>query len=366
VDGLRTRRAQRSVVAPYLAQAEVADDVVHLGLAEHLVHHHAQLLAAVGKHRVTHRLACAHQALQRKAELLARLGVCLHHGLECRGEQKAVRHAMALQQRKGRLGAEAAVVRHDGPAKVQRGQQRVHQTARPCPVGWRPEHGLAAGGQCTQAIGDGFKRRRKRQLALRTGCKAEQVLAAHKPAEVAHQRTVRNQPALGVACGATGVNQHGWLVGQRVHAGIGVGCPGQRLGPGQQHGAGAVRPVDLGGISQLTAHHKDVPQTRALGTHLQQGFQTGLVTNGHVGPAVLQAVSQCLGPEQHGQRHAHRAGLHHPHVGHGGFKPLRQHNGHPVAALHAQATQHVGQATRVLPQLKIGMRMRPHRLIHQQ
>jgi hypothetical protein len=42
----------------------VAHDVVDLGLAEHLVDDHAQLVAAVGKHRVAHRLAGAHDGLQ--------------------------------------------------------------------------------------------------------------------------------------------------------------------------------------------------------------------------------------------------------------------------------------------------------------
>ena len=73
----------------------VADDVVDLGLAEHFVGRHAQLLAAVGKHGVAHGLARAHDGLRAQIELLAhgaprRAGAGLHHGLERRREQKGV------------------------------------------------------------------------------------------------------------------------------------------------------------------------------------------------------------------------------------------------------------------------------------
>jgi enoyl-CoA hydratase/carnithine racemase len=76
----------------------VADDVVDLGLAEHLVDRHAQLLAAPGEHRVAHRLAGAHQALQVQTAKCAGSGAGLHHGLERGREQEAMRHAVLLHQ----------------------------------------------------------------------------------------------------------------------------------------------------------------------------------------------------------------------------------------------------------------------------
>ncbi len=118
----------------------VAHDVVDLGLAEHLVDRDAELLAAVVKHRVAHRLTGAHDALQLEFEMFARLRIGLHHGLERRGEQKGVRHAVLLHQAEGQLGTEAAVEGHDGPAEIERGQQGIHQPPGPGPVCGTPEH----------------------------------------------------------------------------------------------------------------------------------------------------------------------------------------------------------------------------------
>ena len=117
----------------------VAHDVVDLGLAKHLVGLDAQLLLTVAKHRVTHRLACAHDGLQLELELRADgarggAGVGLHHGLECRREQEGVRHTAIAHQFECRLRAETSVEGHDGAAKVQRGQECVHQPAGPGPV----------------------------------------------------------------------------------------------------------------------------------------------------------------------------------------------------------------------------------------
>ena len=169
---------------------------------------------------------------------------------------------------------------------------------------------------------------------------------------------MRNQPALGVAGGAAGVNQHGRLVGQRVGTG--------------KHGAGSGQsglPPELlesfvsGCLGKISprirlAHHQHRPQRGALGTHLVQVGQRRLVANGHHGGAVLQAVGQRLGAKQHGQRHAHRPGHQHAHVGHRRFKPLRQHDGHPVTPLHPQpalSAQHIGQPTGLGMQIGIAV-----------
>ena len=333
-------------LAPHGAQAEVAHDVVHLGLAKHFVHHHAQLLAAVGKHGVAHGLARAHQALQLELELLARAGAGLHHGLQGGGEQKAVRHAVALQQGERHLGAEAPVVGHDGAAKVQRGQQRVHQPPGPGPVGGRPEHGLAAGRQGHVCRGIGPQSRGERQRTPSPQREAKTVLAAHKTTQVAHQRPVRNEAALGVAGGAAGVNQHGGFVCGGVGAGEVVGRGGQGGLPAVHRGGARHRRIKV-------AHHHDVAQRGAVGAHFQQVGQRGGVAQGHGGGAVLQAVGQGLGAKQHGQGHAHPTRLQHTHVSHGGFKPLGHHDGHPVAPRQPPAAQHLRQTVGVLLQLKI-------------
>ena len=64
----------------------VADDVIHLGLAKHLIHRHAQFIAAVSKHRVAHSFAGAHDGLHIQLKLRRRMRVGLHHGFQGRGK----------------------------------------------------------------------------------------------------------------------------------------------------------------------------------------------------------------------------------------------------------------------------------------
>jgi hypothetical protein len=61
------------------------------------------LLLTVRKNSITYRLACAHDGIQFEPELLAHglfvgAGECLHHGLECGGEQKGVRDTALAHQ----------------------------------------------------------------------------------------------------------------------------------------------------------------------------------------------------------------------------------------------------------------------------
>ncbi len=121
-------------------RVRVADDVVHLGLAEHLVHRDAERLARPLEHGGAERLARAHRAAQPDVEALARPRERLHHQLERRREQEGVAHLIALDQAERALRIEAAAIADDRLAEVQRGQQRVHQAAGPGPVGRRPEH----------------------------------------------------------------------------------------------------------------------------------------------------------------------------------------------------------------------------------
>ena len=236
----------------------VAHHVVDLGLAKHLVDRDAHLLLDIRKYRVTHRLARAHHGLQFQAVAALHLGHSLHHGFERGGEQKGVRDAVALQNFEGRFGRKPPVEGHDGPAKVEAGQQGVHQPARPGPVGRRPEHGFR-GLFCLERV------------------KAKPILAAHKAREVTDQCPVRNQGPLGVAGGATGVDQH-----RRFFSPSGHGFERARAG---RHGWGQVQI----GQGARFAHPQQRLQTGAIGSGLQQGLHSGFIAHRHARLAVVDA-----------------------------------------------------------------------------
>ena len=297
------------------------------------------MLLAVVKHGIAHRFARAHDGFELELELLAHgalrlAGVSLHHGLERGGKQKRVGDGKFLHQRQRRLRAEAARPGHDGAAKVQGGQQRVHQPAGPGPVGRAPEDGVAGG-----VIS------RRRHGAMKA-VKPKPVLAAHKAGQVANERTVGNECPLGVAGGAAGVNQHGGFFGQRGHRG-----EVRRL-LRQRHRVVHVGQAG-GGVQRTHAQHTF--QQGAVVAHGLQASQRSGIGQRHHGLAVVQAKGQRLGAKQHRQRHGHRAHLHHRHVGHGGLKALRHDDGHPVAPPHAEHREHVGQPVGVGLQFSIGM-----------
>jgi len=52
--------------------------------------------------------------------------------------------------------------------------------------------------------------------------------------------------------------------------------------------------------------------------------------------AVSQTKLKGLYAKEHRHRHGHRGHLGDRYVGHCGFKPLRHHDGHPIAALHTE------------------------------
>ena len=233
--------------------AGVAHDVVDLGLAKHLVHGDAELLLAIAKHRVAHRLARAHDGFQAQTKLLTHSALCLagkrlHHRLERRRKQKRVGDATVAHQRKGGLGAETPAKSHDLAAKVQRGQQRVHQPAGPGPVRRAPKHRVRACGQ----VGQTHARARR--------VKAKPVLAAHKASQVADERAVGNERALGVAGGAAGVNQHRRVCGQGVDGFETLRRVRQRFGEVQLHKAAC----GVACTSARAANHQHAAQQRAL------------------------------------------------------------------------------------------------------
>ena len=233
-------------------------------------------------------------------------------------------HAKALHQLKSRLWAESAAVGHDRAAKVQGGQQRVHQAAGPGPVGRAPEH------RSTVGIG--------------AAVKTKPVLAADKATQVADQRTVRNECALGIAGGATGVDQHRRLVGPGVDRRKVVRRHGQRLGVVQ---------ISLGRSGPDAQHPA---QMWAVAPHRQQVVNRTLVTNRQHRLAVLQPEVQRVRAEQHRQRHGHRPHLQHRHIGHCRLETLRHHDRHPVAPRHAQRNQHLRQPVGLCLQLGIGIK----------
>ena len=175
----RFRRPQR---------VRVADDVVHLGLAEHLVDRRAERLLRPREHRGAHRLAGAHDAAQPHVEVLARPRIRLHHELERGREQERVADLVFLHQPERALGVEAAAVADDRLAEVQRGQQRVHEPAGPRPVGRRPEE----------------------IAVLRIA-----VVRVHEARQVADEASVRHQRALRRTRGAARVHDERRIVGAR-------------------------------------------------------------------------------------------------------------------------------------------------------
>ena len=182
----RLRRPQR---------VRVADDVVHLGLAEHLVDRDAERVLRPREHRRAHRLAGAHDAAQVDVEVLARPRKRLHHQLERRRKQERVADLVFLHQPERALGIEAAAVADDRLAEIQRRQQRIHQPAGPRPVGRRPE----------QVAG------------LRKA-----VVRMHEARQVAEQAAVRHQRALGRPGGAARVDDERGVVA-RVATGANCG-----------------------------------------------------------------------------------------------------------------------------------------------
>ena len=117
----------------------VADDVVDLGLAEHLVD--VTPSASRDQSKTASPTASPALMIARSRSRSARaVRHRLHHRLERGREEEGVRDAMALHQLERAFGREAAAGGDDLAAEVERRQQRVHQAAGPGPVRGRPEH----------------------------------------------------------------------------------------------------------------------------------------------------------------------------------------------------------------------------------
>ena len=304
-------------------ELRVADDVVHLGLAEHLVDRDAERLAAPGEHGGADRLARAHHRPQAERVARARLRDGLHHHLQRGREQERAGDAVALHQFERAFGREAAARPDDRESEVQRRQQRVHQAAGPGPVGRRPE-----------------------DVALLR----KPVLRRHEAGQVADQRAVRHQRALRGAGRAAGVDQQRRILGQRRHEREAV------AGLRQQRAPRVAFAVAL-------ADDDQVLQRGTVRADRRERGQGAGVDDRDDGVAVLQAVLERVGPEQQRQRHRHRAHLVDGHVRHDGLGALRQDDRDAVTGLHAERLQRVGEAVGVGLQRGVGVRAAVARLV---
>ena len=157
----------------------VADDVVHLGLPEHLVDRHAERVARPFEHGRADRLSRAHHAAQPKIEPLARPRTGLHHHLERRGEQERVAHAVLRHQRERALRIESAAVADDRLAEVQR-----RAAARPSGRRSRPNRRATR----TDRLRADNRRASGR---IRAGCRAGTDAASARPSAVPSCRSCR-------------------------------------------------------------------------------------------------------------------------------------------------------------------------------
>ena len=142
--------------------------------------------------------------------------------------------------------------------------------------------------------------------------------------------------ALGVARRAGSIDDHGRVVGPRVHR--------LRRGPGRRfQGGPKIHPL-AGALRLRTLTHDDQRfQFRKLRQdllHQGQGFR--LEQEG-VGAAVPEPEQQGIPPEQDGERHRDGAQFVDGQVGKGRLRPLRHQHRRPAAALKPPRGQHARQ-----------------------
>ena len=112
---------------PFLMR--VADDVIHLGLAEHFIDRDAKRVATPIEHRFADRLSGAHQRTQLQPIRCARFGNRFHHHLQRGRKQERIGHAVPLHQLERAL-------RHQSGRESRRSEIRntssaaVHPSAR--------------------------------------------------------------------------------------------------------------------------------------------------------------------------------------------------------------------------------------------
>jgi hypothetical protein len=179
--------------------------------------------------------------------------------------------------------------------------------------------------------------------AAAAGDMGKPVLAADEAAEVADQRAVRDQRPLGRAGGAAGVDQHRGVVGAVATAAKRADSRASavRSNPGRRAFGRADRDHRAQGRTRWRAR----PAAR----------RRPLVDDRHLGFAVVQPVLQRLAAEEHRQRHRDRAQAVDRDVRDGRLEALRHHDGHAVAACHAEPRQRVRQPVGGLVQLAVAV-----------
>ena len=143
---------------------------------------------------------------------------------------------------------------------------------------------------------------------------------------------MRQERALRRAGRAAGVDQDAGVVGRGVDR-------LRRLARGRQQG------LPVGVAAALGAADRDQRrQLRAERPRLEHVVDAGLVDQSEAGAAVVDAVLERVGAEQHRQRHGDRAQPIERDVRHRGLEALRHDDRHPVAACDAERLQGRGQA----------------------
>ena len=196
------------------------------------------------------------------------------------------------------------------------GQKHVHQPGDPGPVRRAPE-----------AV-----------TRLR-----QEVVRELDARQMAQQRAVGVQRALGRARGPGGVDEQRGVVGARRRG-------HEPLIAARQQVVEAVGPaVPAGG-----GHH-NVPQRRQAFQYRLDPGQCVVVHDHETGAAVTQPVFEGVWTEQAGHRNGYGAQLVRREVGHGSFGPLRQDDSDPVASSYAEPRQGVGQPVAQAPELPEGV-----------
>jgi len=148
------------------------------------------------------------------------------------------------------------------------------------------------------------------------------------------------QRALGLAGGARGVDHHRRVVGRRRDRRKIRRRARQRL-------VKALRAV----ASTIDGQNQPQVQRVALSTpYLGELGEARRVGDDDLGSGVLQAVSDRIGAEQHGERQRNRAELVDRNVDRRDLGPLRQQDRDAIAALHTVRRERIGQPVRGLAQ----------------
>ena len=307
----------------------VADDVVHLGLAEHLVDRHAERVARPFEHRRADRLSRAHdRCADRQIEPLARPRKRLHHHLERGREQERVAHAVFRHQRERALGIESAAVADDRLAEIER-----RAAARPSGRRSTPSRPATRRGRLRADS-------RRASGRIPAGCRAGTDAASARPSAVRSCRSCRrgSPDRAGAVVGAVEASRAA-AIDQRL----------ERRDPRLARAGDADRRAQTPG------------QRSRIGAKF--GSDCGS-TNATLASELIEPVLERLGAEQERQRHRDRAELVDRDVRDDRFRPLRQDQRDLVAAARTpSAASAFDSAIRLLLQVPERVRAARARLV---